>query len=183
MKHGLNQCDQNAALGLGGNIGAPRANIAKALEALDASNVIHVAQVSRLYETPPWGEVNQPNFLNACATIQTSLCAQDLLDFCLQLELEMGRTRDRRWGPRSIDIDILYYQDQIIDEPRLQIPHPRMCQRAFVMIPLAEIAGDHVIGNQKVEDWSVKLRDEAISPLTDDGNWWQQDILDLKINP
>lgn len=172
MKRGPNQFDHNAALGLGGNIGTPRANIAKALQVLDAAGFIHVDQVSRLYETPPWGDVDQPNFLNVCATIQTSLCAHDLLNFCLQLELDMGRTRDRRWGPRTIDIDILYYEDWIIDEPRLQIPHPRMCERAFVMAPLAELAGDHLIGNQKVADWAAKLRDDAISTLTEDGDWW-----------
>lgn len=172
MKRGLDQSCYEAALGLGANIGDPRANLSQALSSIDAACDIVIQSVSRLYETPPWGDIDQPKFLNACALIKTSLTPHALLDFCLKLELEMGRTRERRWGPRTIDIDVLFYDNILIDEPRLQIPHPRMCERAFVMMPLAEVAPHHTIAGQFIKDWQTELNDPAVKPISGNGNWW-----------
>lgn len=129
-----------AFLGLGGNIGDPAAAMAAALRALDAHDAVSVAAVSSLYRTPPWGVTDQPDFLNAVAAVDTALTARHLLDLCLDVERGLKRIRAQRWGPRVIDIDILLFGNERIEEAGLQVPHPRMGERAFVLAPLAEIA-------------------------------------------
>ena len=129
-----------AALGLGGNLGDVRAAIERALAALAAHP--HVALVARssFYRTPPWGPVAQPPFLNLAALIRTSLSPHALLDLCLEIERHAGRVREARYGPRTLDIDILIFGELKLCDERLTLPHPRLAERAFALVPLAEIA-------------------------------------------
>ena len=127
-------------LGLGANLGDREATIRKALGRLNAHEQIEVLRVSRLRETDPVGYEDQPRFLNGVARLQTSLEPRELLDALLDLERDLGRTRGGpRFGPRTIDLDILLYDNRIVDEPGLRIPHPRMAERRFVLEPLIEL--------------------------------------------
>lgn len=137
---------QRAALGLGSNIGDPKANLAEAIARLDASPGIRVLAVSPAYRTPPWGPVPQDDYRNICVVVETTLPPVDLLRRGLAVEKEMGRVRDVRWGPRIIDIDVLLYGDVSLDHPELTLPHPRMAERAFVLVPLADIWPEAEIG-------------------------------------
>lgn len=129
-------------IGLGSNLGDRKKNILTAIQKLSQGEDISIDRVSSLYETKPVGVTNQPDFINGAIGISTNLSPRALLAVCLSVECEMGRIRDERWGPRNIDIDILVYHDLIIQDEVLQIPHPRLCERAFVLIPLQEIARD-----------------------------------------
>lgn len=129
-------------IGLGSNLGDRKKNILTAIQKLSQGEDISIDRVSSLYETKPVGVTNQPDFINGAISISTNLSPRALLAVCLSVECEMGRIRDERWGPRNIDIDILVYHDLIIQDEVLQIPHPRLCERAFVLIPLQEIARD-----------------------------------------
>lgn len=126
-----------AAIGIGSNMGDAPANVMAAIDAL--SKIGTVQARSRLYRTQPWGKTDQPDFINAAAILETVLPPRDLLKALKHIEIELGRTPGERWGPRAIDLDILFYGDIEINEPGLQIPHPRLQERAFVLIPLAEI--------------------------------------------
>jgi len=132
-------------LGLGSNIGNREENIKRALKALDAHPAIEIVRVSSLYETAPVGYTEQPEFLNAVAQISTSLQPLKLLEFCLSIERELGRVREVKWGPRTIDIDVLLYDTVELSSEQLTLPHPRFHERCFVLIPLAEIAPDTVV--------------------------------------
>ncbi len=120
-----------ATLGLGGNLDNPVRAMALALRTLDARADCRVGAVSRLYRTPPWGKTDQSFFYNSCAAVDTTLSPEALLDVCLGIERDMKRVRIERWGPRTIDIDILTYGDIERAEPLLTIPHPRMTERGF----------------------------------------------------
>ena len=129
---------------LGGNLDDRVAALTEALRLLDSTAGMRRTACSSVYETEPWAVADQPNFLNLVAAYETTLSPEDLLTACKTVEAEVGRVASYRWGPRLIDVDILLYGDQVVDlaEPDLQIPHPRMTQRAFVLVPLAEIAGE-----------------------------------------
>ena len=130
-----------AYVGLGSNLGDLRANIRRALEALDAREGITVAGVSSFVLTNPvGGPPGQGTYLNAAAALDTTLSPRELLGTCVEIEKSLGRTREVHWGPRTMDIDILLYGDQVVREPGLEIPHPRMHERGFVLCPLSEIA-------------------------------------------
>ena len=130
-------------VGLGSNLGDRAANLAEARRRLNESGQIVAA--SSIYETDPWGvDPGQPVYLNQVVSIATPLPPADLLMVLLRIELDMGRVRTGPGAPRLIDLDLLLYGDQVIDEPGLTLPHPRMCERAFVLVPLAEIAPDAV---------------------------------------
>ncbi|ELH4419171.1 2-amino-4-hydroxy-6-hydroxymethyldihydropteridine diphosphokinase [Staphylococcus pseudintermedius] len=129
-------------LGLGSNMGDREAQLKAAIDLLDAHDKINVVAISPIYETKPVGYTEQPDFLNLCLHIQTQLSAQDLLTVALETEAELHRVRKVRWGPRTMDIDILLYGDEIIEEDDLTVPHPRMTERAFVMVPLNDIAAN-----------------------------------------
>lgn len=129
-------------LALGSNLGDRFNNLQQAVKELQ--KVLRVTSYSRVYETPPWGVTDQPGFLNACIGGETVLTPQDLLEATQQIEKLVGRTKTYHWGPRVIDIDILFYDDLVISEPKLKIPHPGITERAFVLVPLAEIAADFV---------------------------------------
>lgn len=137
------------ALGFGSNIGERDVTICQALNCLQSMHKINIVKVSSLYETDPVGYHAQPPFLNAVALIETSLYPLDLLQACLQTEQLMGRVREVKWGPRIIDIDLLLYNNVIYNDQNLSLPHPFLCERRFVLIPLAEISDDQVISNEK----------------------------------
>lgn len=161
-----------AFIGLGGNLGDPRAAMRAALEALDQEPSTRVTRVSSLYRTAPWGRTDQPDFLNAVAELRTRLEPRALLELCLSAEAALHRVRRERWGPRSIDLDILLFDDLRIDEDGLRVPHPRMLERAFVLVPLAEIAPDLVIAGRRVADHAAGL-DRAGIGVEATGNWWR----------
>lgn len=162
-----------AFLGLGGNLGEPAVAMAAALRALDAHPDVSVAAVSSLYRTPPWGVADQPDFLNAAAAVDTALPARRLLDLCLDIEKGLKRVRAVRWGPRVIDIDILLHGEERIDEAGLQVPHPRMTERAFVMAPLAEIAPQALVCGRTAAEWLPSLDCAGIVRLPGGGEWWR----------
>ncbi len=159
------------ALGLGSNIGDKLAFVNEAVRRLDATDRITVLKRSANYRTEPWGLTDQDWFLNICILIETPLSAEALLDRCLAVEKELGRVRNRRWGPRKIDIDVLIYGEETIGLDGLTIPHPRMCERAFVLVPLADIWPDAKIGAQTVLD-AMRKRDDLtdVRLLDEDGN-------------
>ncbi|HZA26014.1 MAG TPA: 2-amino-4-hydroxy-6-hydroxymethyldihydropteridine diphosphokinase [Dehalococcoidia bacterium] len=133
-----------AYLGLGSNLGQREANLAQAVHLLSRCRQMQVLRSSSIYETEPWGFTDQPPFLNAVVEVSTNLEPASLLELAKTIETEVGREPTFRWGPRLVDLDILLYADQVIqqDNPDLQIPHPRISQRAFVLVPLAEVASD-----------------------------------------
>jgi len=151
-----------AALAFGGNLGDPVAAFAAALQGLRDHPDIALGRRSSIYRTPPWGKTDQPEFLNMAVLVETSLPPQDLLAFCLEQERVGGRERRERWGPRTLDIDILTYGDAVIDQAGLQIPHPRIPERAFVLTPLAEILPQRLIGGRTVADLLAATADETI---------------------
>jgi len=127
-------------LGLGSNLGDRSANLVEALRRLAQRPEIEVGNTSSVYETEPVGPQDQPNFFDQVIQVEGTCSARELLRIVQSIEKEMGRVRTRRWGPRTIDIDILLYGDERVAEPDLKIPHPQMLARQFVLIPLAEIA-------------------------------------------
>ena len=159
-------------LSLGGNLGDPAKSMAAALRLLDADANTRVVAVSSLYRTPPWGKLDQPNFLNAAAAVSTGLAPRALLDLCLDAERKLKRVREERWGPRLIDIDILVFGDRIIHETGLEVPHPRMLERAFVLAPLAEIAPGLVVGGRSIADRLVAVDVSGIERLPSGRDWW-----------
>ncbi|AKI00276.1 2-amino-4-hydroxy-6-hydroxymethyldihydropteridine diphosphokinase [Hoeflea sp. IMCC20628] len=162
-----------AAIGLGGNIGNPRRTMARALKLLDARDDIQLRTVSRLYRTPPWGNTDQEWFHNACTLVETTLDPHELLKVCLEIELQLGRVRTDRWGPRTIDLDVLLHGDFLSAHADLTVPHPRMTERAFVMVPLADIAPQAIVNLQSIDDWSSLVDSEGIEALSRSGDWWQ----------
>ena len=119
------------------------------------------------YLTPPWGVKDQPPFINCCAAIETTLSPHDLLTRVQEVERAFGRDRanERRWGPRTLDIDIIAYDDLTVNEPDLILPHPRLFERAFVLVPLADIAADRVIAGVRVKDALAKVDATGIERL------------------
>ena len=138
-----------ACIGLGGNVGAAEATLAAAARSLDDLPRTRLVRMSRFYRTPAWGLREQPDFINGVALVDTALTPRDLLDALLELERRFGRVRAEdgsdRWGPRTLDLDILLYGDGVVDEPGLHIPHPRLHERAFALVPLLEVVPDAVI--------------------------------------
>jgi 2-amino-4-hydroxy-6-hydroxymethyldihydropteridine diphosphokinase len=131
--------DRQCAIGLGSNLGDSRTIVIGAIDRLQRHPQIEVTAVSSWYRTAPVGPP-QPDYINGCAMIGTSLAPLDLLNVLQSIESEFGRVRREIWGARTLDLDLLLYGDLILDLPTLQIPHPRMLERAFVLVPLAEIA-------------------------------------------
>lgn len=140
-----------ASLSLGSNLGEKRTNIARALALLNEGGAKVVVRSSD-YRTEPWGPIEQDWFVNACAVVETDLTPVELLALCHRIEQELGRTREIRWGPRIIDVDMLMYDDIELEGPDLTLPHPHMLERAFVVVPLAEILSHLKIGKQAILD-------------------------------
>ncbi|MDR3254629.1 MAG: 2-amino-4-hydroxy-6-hydroxymethyldihydropteridine diphosphokinase [Synergistaceae bacterium] len=130
-------CD--VVLSLGANVGDRLAVIRHAASAV-VDKIGAITAKSNVYETPPWGRVDQPRFLNACLIVRTELSPIELLDKIKDIELDLGRVKRARWGPREIDIDIIFYGDAVFDLPELKIPHALMTIRSFVLVPLADVA-------------------------------------------
>lgn len=129
-------------LGIGTNLGNRERNLQEARAVL--SQRLEILKESSIYQTAPWGYLDQPAFLNQVIKAGTDLSSLNLLDFLKQIEKQLGRQANFRYGPRLIDLDLLFYGNRIIQTPRLQVPHPRIVERAFVLVPLAEIAPDFV---------------------------------------
>ncbi|MGO0999673.1 2-amino-4-hydroxy-6-hydroxymethyldihydropteridine diphosphokinase [Lysobacter sp. CA196] len=133
-----------AFVGLGSNLGDSAEVLRSAARALDAVAQTRLLRLSSLYRTPAWGVTEQPDFVNAVAMLDTGLSAQDLLAAMFAIEREAGRARcadgSDRWGPRTLDLDLLLYGESVIDEPGLHVPHPHLHERAFALVPLLEIA-------------------------------------------
>lgn len=157
------------ALGLGSNLGDTKHNLQQAVDRLNAVDSIAVLRRSPDYRTPPWGPVPQDDYRNICLVVETTLSPRELLQRCLDIEKELGRVRDVRWGPRIIDIDVLIYGEEIVSEPDLEVPHPRMGDRAFVLIPLADIWPDALLGDGRTaaEALAVCPDKDGVVLLTD----------------
>lgn len=145
-----------AYLGLGSNVGDRDAMLAGAREALEASGV-RVRRVSPVYETAPVGPVPQPDFLNQVLEVETDLDPRGLLRACRSVEASLGRVRTVRWGPRTIDVDVLVFDDAAVAEPDLVIPHPELHRRAFVLRPLADLDPSLVVRGRTVREWLADL--------------------------
>jgi 2-amino-4-hydroxy-6-hydroxymethyldihydropteridine diphosphokinase len=159
----------HALIALGGNVGDVRATFQKAI-----GNICGMTQGALLarssdYATPPWGEVQQERFINACIEIDTSLDPHALLFTLQKIETKFGRDRskEQRWGPRTLDLDLIAYDDVSMQKPELTLPHPRLFERAFVLVPLAEISPDRVIGGRSVIAALAELTTEGIERLPD----------------
>lgn len=163
-----------AVIALGGNVGDVPAAMASALQAFDESEGVSILSVSKLYSTPPWGKTDQPDFINACALVETGLEPLALLDLCLQTERVHGRERGERWGPRTLDLDVIDYDRRTIAEERLELPHPRAKDRAFVLRPLADLDPDFPIGGDTVSRRLEELAGDGIRPISKDGDWWRR---------
>ena len=169
----MSEGTRRAWIGLGGNVGDVAGAMRSALQILAQGGDIRVEAVARLYSTPPWGYRDQPDFLNSAATLVTSLGPRSLLARCLATELALKRERLERWGPRTIDLDILAMEDVEIREPKLQIPHPRLGERAFALLPLAELAPDLVLAGRTVSQLAECIDRSGITPVGDHG-WHRQ---------
>jgi 2-amino-4-hydroxy-6-hydroxymethyldihydropteridine diphosphokinase len=156
-------------IALGGNVGDIRATFKKAI-----ANICGMAQAALLarssdYATPPWGEEHQARFVNACIEIETTLDPHALLFTLHKVEQKFGRDRakEQRWGPRSLDLDLIAYDDVSLDKPELTLPHPRLFERAFVLVPLAEIVPERMIAGRRVKDALANLSTDGIERLPD----------------
>lgn len=148
---------KTAYLALGSNLGDRAASLARALELLARDELTAISRLSSVYETAPIGPVPQPDFYNLVCEIQTIITAPELLTHCLELEADLGRVRREAWGPRTIDIDLLWYDEERIDTRSLTLPHPRMLERSFVMVPLAEIAPRLVLDGETAASHAASL--------------------------
>jgi 2-amino-4-hydroxy-6-hydroxymethyldihydropteridine diphosphokinase len=155
----------DALIGIGSNVGDKEANVARAIALLTGPDDIRLVAASRLYRTAPWGVEDQDWFVNAAIAVKTGLTARELLVRCLGVENEMKRVRRERWGPRVIDVDVLTHRDETSDAPDLTLPHPRITERAFVLVPLADIAPDQRIGGRTVVEWLSETDTASVVPL------------------
>jgi 2-amino-4-hydroxy-6-hydroxymethyldihydropteridine diphosphokinase len=156
-----------ALLALGGNVGNSRAILDRAVTLLCDGKDVRLTARSSDYFTPPWGFKYQPPFINLCIAVDTVLSPRELLARAQEVELKLGRDRahEKRWGPRTADIDIIAYGDLEIVEPGLILPHPRLFERAFVLLPLAEIAGDRIIAGRNLREALAKVNTAGIERL------------------
>jgi len=160
-----------AFIGLGSNLGDPPAQIRRALSTLAALPGTRLVRRSSLYRNPPEGRLDQPEFVNAVAGIETQLAPRELLERLLEIERDHGRVREYPNAPRTLDLDILLYGERVVSEPGLTIPHPRMLERAFVLVPLGEIAPDAVVpGRGRIADLARNADASGMIKLTETGN-------------
>lgn len=147
----------DAILALGTNLGNRIENIEEAIRRLTADGSIRIVSRSELYRSAPWGVTDQDWFVNACVAIQTNLSPFELLRHCQAVENDMGRVRTLRWGPRIIDVDILTFRDLHIADPDLTIPHPLIAERAFVLVPLRDVAPELELNGKTIDAMLEKL--------------------------
>ena len=157
--HWCGRAVAEALIALGGNVGDARATLHKAVDLFCDGKDVRLLARSADYRTAPWGDENQAPFINLCIAVATGLAPHALLARAQQVERVLGRVRaeGRRWGPRTADLDILAYDDLTIDEANLTLPHPHLFERAFVLVPLAEIAPDRLIGGIRVRDALARI--------------------------
>src|ERR1041384_4043449 len=157
----------SALIALGGNVGVVRPTFEKAIANICGRAQWVLVARSSDYSTPPWGEEDQAPFINACVEIETDLDPHALLFVMQKVEQKFGRTRDkeRRWGPRTLDLDMIAYDDVSLQKPDLTLPHPRLFERAFVLVPLAEIAPDRVIAGIRERDARARIDASGIEKL------------------
>jgi 2-amino-4-hydroxy-6-hydroxymethyldihydropteridine diphosphokinase len=147
-----------AAIALGSNLEDPEAQVRRGFDEIAALPDTELLARSRLYRTAPVGYVDQPDFANACALVDTGLAPRALLDALLEVEKRHGRVRETPNGPRTLDLDIVLYGDRVIDEPGLKVPHPRAHERAFVLVPLVEVWPDATIpGKGPAREWLQRV--------------------------
>jgi 2-amino-4-hydroxy-6-hydroxymethyldihydropteridine diphosphokinase len=160
-----------ALLGLGGNLGDVRTTLDRAVRALCDGPEVRLVARSSDYRTPPWGVTDQPPFVNLAIVVETALMPRALLDRALRVEAMFGRdrTRELRWGPRTLDIDIIAYDELEIAEPGLTLPHPHLFERVFVLAPLAEIAPDRKIKGSTIAEALARLDRGGIEKLPPKG--------------
>lgn len=152
-------------LSMGSNIGNKVDYLDKAVDAFKKSEDIHNVKVSSYYSTDPVGYLNQDEFVNIAVELDTQLNPYDLLDLCHKIENDLDRVRTIRWGPRTIDIDIILYDDIEMNEEELIIPHPRMKERGFVLIPLLELNRELIIGKDKLTDLIDSIKDDGVRKM------------------
>lgn len=152
-------------LSLGSNIGDKRKNLLEAIRKIGELENTEVVKSSTILETEPFGYLEQDNFLNACLEVKTLMTAQEFLKVILQIELDMGRVREIKWGPRIIDIDMLFYDKEVIEEDNLAVPHPWICEREFVLDPLSEIAPNyiHPLEKKTITMLARKLKEREVN--------------------
>jgi 2-amino-4-hydroxy-6-hydroxymethyldihydropteridine diphosphokinase len=153
-----------AYLGLGSNLGDRLTNLQGAVDLLASEDGVRVDASSRVWETAPVGGPDQPDYLNAVVRIETDRAPEGLLAACRRVESALGRERTERWGPRTIDVDVLLYDERAVDEPDLVVPHPRLAERAFVVLPLLELEPDPVLpdGRRLVD---LRLDTSGVAPF------------------
>ena len=157
----------DALVAFGGNVGDVRATLDRAIARFCDGTIVRLVARSSDYRTPPWGVTDQASFINLCIEVATELSPHALLARGLTVERALGRDRskEQRWGPRPVDIDLLAYDDVMLDDADLTLPHPRLFDRAFVLVPLAEIAPDRRIGGVRVRDALARLEVAGIERL------------------
>ena len=157
-----------ALLGLGGNLGDVRETLERAIERLCIDDAVRLLARSGDYRTPPWGRTDQPAFVNCCIAVETALPPHALLQRALATERAFGRDRasGERWGPRTLDVDILAYEGVTLREPDLILPHPRLLERAFVLIPLAEIRPEFTVNEIRIADALMRIDRSGIERLS-----------------
>ena len=155
------------AIALGSNIGDRLGTIRQAVMLLEERS-LRISASSDVFETPPWGMENQPRFLNACVLAETDILPRALLELLLNIESDLGRIRRYKWGPREIDLDLLFYDDQVFNESGLVLPHPQMHRRAFVLVPLVQIAPDwrHPVLGKSIRELAGSLDACSIIRIT-----------------
>lgn len=158
-------------IGLGGNVGDVVASMVEALNALEQNKAIRVIKRSALYATPPWGDLNQDDFINACALLETTLMPQELLGVLKSQEKTLKRETTRRWGPRTIDLDILLIDTVEMKTRLLEIPHPRMTGRGFVLMPLNDLDFEITIQGKAITQWLIETDLTGIQKLEDQSGW------------
>ncbi|MGI9351072.1 MAG: 2-amino-4-hydroxy-6-hydroxymethyldihydropteridine diphosphokinase [Rhizobiaceae bacterium] len=161
-----------AYIGLGGNVGDVISNMAGALQSLDQLENTKVEAVSRVYRTPPWGIEDQDWFYNSCAMLETRSDPGELLEICLKIERHFKRKRTLRWGPRTLDLDILLFGEATVHQEELTIPHPRMHERLFVMRPLNDIAPEVDIMGKIPAYWIDKIGESEVKIVDLPQDWW-----------
>jgi len=171
----IDQSTSNARrtyIGIGGNVGDVVLSMCQAVQQLGKSDEVDLVDGSNLYQTPPWGDVDQDWFINACFSIETTLTPHLLLDHLKEIERDLNRKKTRRWGPRTIDLDILWMEGVTLREDGLEIPHPRINERAFVVVPFCDIArNDLVINAHPLDHWMKQLDSDKIKKMPANQKW------------
>lgn len=158
-------------IGLGGNVGNVVSSMVEALKGLNQHPRIRLIGCSSLYATPPWGDVDQDDFINSCALLETSLSPEEFLSVLKDQEKLQKREKTRRWGPRNIDLDILVFENIRMKTPRLEIPHPRMTNRGFVLQPLYDLDKNLRIMEKSISHWLGQADLSGIKKLPDQSGW------------